>query len=96
MYLTIPRMATQEEFEEILRQYPNVTDLWCKGCTFLTSIPQLDKLRELYCEGCTNLTSIPQLDKLKNLWCKGCTFLRRIWGAFYWIGFERDIRKFLR
>ena len=74
----IDKNITQEKFEEILKQNPNVYILICNECINLTSIPQLDKLMKLYCNCCTNLTFIPQLDNLIELYCADCTSLTSI------------------
>ena len=56
MSLKIPNNATQEEFEELLRQNHNIRELYCYGCPLLTNLTNIEGLKKLYCRYCPLLT----------------------------------------
>jgi hypothetical protein len=66
MKFTIDQNITQEKLENIIFNSLNITELDCRNCTNLVSIPQIVGLYSLECGNCPLLKSVPVVLDFKD------------------------------
>jgi len=63
---------------DVVKTFTMLTQLYCHGCEYITSIPSLPNLKLLLCNRCDRITTIPSMPKLESLECIQCTNITTI------------------
>ena len=69
---------SDKELSEQLSRFPKLTTLIIKKLTYVTKLPEMNKLRTLDCSNCYDLAELPELPSLLNLNCSFCELLTQL------------------